>query len=198
MINRKTKIYGLLAIVAVATALLALALARRENSAVDAPPLSSETKRTYFQDPTQHEATARAQEIKLRFGQAVLMLHAKRFDHAVTALHRVLALAPGLPEAHVNMGYALLGLGRLQAARDFFDSAISLRPQQVNAYYGLAITLEGLGDKPAALGAMRTYVHLSRTGDPYVRKARAAIWEWLSQGEHDRPGAAKTSQERGP
>jgi hypothetical protein len=53
-----------------------------------------------------------------------------------------------------------------------------LRPNQVNAYYGLAVALEGLGDTAGALGAMRVYVHRSPPDDPYLRKAQAALWEW--------------------
>ncbi len=125
-----------------------------------------------------HAVQARKQEIDLRFEQAVVMLHAKRYDHAVAALHRLLELAPGMPEAHVNMGYALLGAGNASAARDFFASAVDLRPQQPNAYYGMAVALEALGDLPGAIGAMRTFVHLSPASDPHVRKAGAALWEW--------------------
>lgn len=129
-------------------------------------------------DPELHARQARAAEIDARFRQAVAMLHAKQYEHAATALHRVLELAPGMPEAHVNMGFALIGLKRYAAARDFFEAAIDLRPAQVNAYYGLAEALEGLNDLEGALGAMRSYIHLSRSDDPYVRKARAALWEW--------------------
>lgn len=128
-----------------------------------------------------HEAAPVAphDEVRERFDQAVLMLHAKQYEHAVTALHRVLELAPRLPEAHVNMGYALLGLGRADAARDFFETATALRPEQANAYYGLALAHERSGDLPLAIGAMRTYLHRAKGGDEaHQRRARAALWEW--------------------
>jgi len=137
----------------------------------------------------QHARDARRDEVDARFRQAVVMLHAKRYDHALTALHRVLELAPNLPEAHVNMGFALLGLGKPAAARDFFESATVLRPQQTNAYYGLAMALEGLQDLPGAIGAMRTYLHLAPADDPHARKAGAALWEW----EAARDAAGKTA-----
>lgn len=128
--------------------------------------------------PGLHADERRAIEVKERFTQGVMMLHAKRYEHAVTAFHRVLELAPEMPEAHVNMGFALIGLERYAAARDFFESATALRPGQANAYYGLAVALEGLRDLPGAMGAMRTFVHLSKPDDPFVRKAEAALWEW--------------------
>jgi Flp pilus assembly protein TadD len=120
-----------------------------------------------------HEA-----DVALAFRQGVAMLHARRYEHAVTAFHRVLKFAPDLPEAHANMGFALVGLGRHAEAKSFFEGAIDLRPRQDNAYYGLALAAEGLGDLEAARGAMRTYVHLAPPDDPYRRRAQSALWEW--------------------
>jgi len=135
----------------------------------------------------EHAVRARSDEVRVRFEQAVVMLHARQYEHAATALHRVIELDPALPEAHVNMGYALLGLGRHEAARDFFTGATDIRPGQANAYYGLAITNEALGDLPAAIGAMRAFVHLAAPEDPFVRKARAALWEW-QEAQNRGPG----------
>ena len=53
---------------------------------------------------------------------------------------------------------------------------------------------EALGDMPAALGAMRSFVHLAPPDDPFVTRARSALWEWQSAGapapgEAGRPAA---------
>lgn len=109
------------------------------------------------------------------------MLHARQWDHAVTALHRLLELAPNMPEAHANMGFAMAGLENWTVARDFFEGSLALDPRQANAYYGLAMAMDALGDRAAARGAMRTYIHLSPAGDRFVAKARAALWEWESE-----------------
>jgi hypothetical protein len=140
-------------------------------------------------DQASHVAAKRREETELRFQQGVVMLHAKEYDHAVTAFHRVLELSPEMPEAHVNMGYALIGLRRWAAARDFFESAIALRPDQLNAYFGLAEALEGLGDLPGAIGAMRTYVHLAAPDDPFRRKGESALWEWQDRLARERAAA---------
>lgn len=127
-------------------------------------------------------AVAPRDEVRERFEQAVLMLHARQFEHAATSLHRVLELAPQMPEAHVNMGFAMLGLQRAGAARDFFEGATILKPDQTNAYYGLALANEVLGDAELAIGAMRSYLHLARDeSDAHLRRARAALWEWEAQ-----------------
>jgi tetratricopeptide (TPR) repeat protein len=134
----------------------------------------------------QHVRDMKLREIGERFGQGVVMLHARRYEHALTAFHRVLELDPEMPEAHVNAGFTLLGMEKPGAARDFFLSAIELRPGQLNAYYGLAVAHERLGDLPAARGAMRTYAHLAPQTDPFRRKAEAALWEWELSGAKPR------------
>jgi hypothetical protein len=63
-------------------------------------------------------------------------------------------------------------------------------------------SLEGLHDVAGALGAMRSYVHLVKDDDPYVRKANAAIWEWeemlkTSRVQETVPAQAKTTLENG-
>ncbi len=127
-----------------------------------------------------------AQDTRKLFDAAVVMLHARRYEEAATALHRVLAYAPKLPEAHVNMGFAMLGLARLKEAHDFFEGATALAPSQANAYYGLALVHEARGDFASATGAMRTYLHLARDERPeHLARARAALWEW----ERARPAA---------
>lgn len=128
-----------------------------------------------------HAVAKKKEEIKKRFNEGVMMLHAKQYDHALTAFHRVLQLDPQMPEAHVNTGYALLGMGKPKAAADFFDTATNLRPDQLNAYYGLGEALMQLGDKLGALQAMETYTHRSKPDDPFRRKAEAAIWELRSE-----------------
>lgn len=123
-------------------------------------------------------AVPHATDMDLAFRQGVAMLHARQYEHATAAFHRVLKFAPAMPEAHANMGFALVGMGRHREARAFFEGAIELQPRQVNAYYGLALAAEGLGDLEVARGAMRTYVHLAPAGDPHRRKAESALWEW--------------------
>jgi tetratricopeptide (TPR) repeat protein len=176
---------GLLVVLALAGAALVL---RLQAPGPAAPP---DARR----DPAGHAQVARAAEIRQRFDAAVLMLHARQYEHAVTALHRVLALDPRLTEAHVNMGYALVGLGRPAAARDFFEAALALNPEQANAYYGLALAWEAQGDLPMATGAMRSYLHRAQhESEAHLRRARAALWTWQQRrdaaGGTSAPGAA--------
>jgi Flp pilus assembly protein TadD len=139
------------------------------ESAASSRPLTSATAQ-----PEQRSA-----EVHRRFDDAVAMLQARDYNGAVTGFQRVLELAPDLPEAHVDMGYALLGLGRAKEALDSFDGATALRPDQANAYYGMALAYEASGDLATATGAMRSYLHLARNeSEAHLRRARAALWEW--------------------
>jgi len=165
---------GLLAFLAAA----GVAWWSQQRPAPPQPPLSR----------LEHQRRMQDAEVKQRFEQAVAMLHAKQYDHAIVALHRVLEIAPAMPEAMVNMGFALLGLNRADDARGFFLAAVELRPTQANAYYGLAMAEEQRNDLPAALGSMRSYLHLSPADDPYRAKARSALWEWEQRlGRHRTP-----------
>jgi tetratricopeptide (TPR) repeat protein len=130
------------------------------------------------QDLTVRMSAADAQLVKQRFEQAVALLHAKQYDYAVMALNQVIELQPKLPEAYVNIGYAYLGLEQWEPAIVAFSKAIDLHLQQANAYYGLALAFEGNEDYEGALGAMRSYIHLSTPDDPFLAKARSALWEW--------------------
>ena len=128
-----------------------------------------------------HAMKEAAGEVDRRFKEAVVMLHAKRYENAIKSLHRVLEINPNMPEAYANMGFALLGLEDYRVARDFFEGAIELRTTQTNAYFGLGEALIGLNDLEGALGAMRTYVHLVKPDDPFAAKATARIDELNAQ-----------------
>ncbi len=147
----------------------------------EAPPSVMPAPSVNATPPPKGPSTERERRITERFQQAVAMLHAKRYDYAITALDAVLGMSPDMPEAYVNMGYAFIGLKEYGPASKAFERAIDLRLNQYNAYYGLAVALEGLNEYEAALGAMRSYIHLAPPNDPYITKARAAVWEWEAQ-----------------
>lgn len=138
------------------------------------------------------------QELRLRFEQGVVMLHMRQHEYALASFQRVLSIVPDMPEAHVNIGFALIGLEEWLAAHDFFLSAIDLDRNQINAYYGLAVALEALGDVPGALGAMQAYVHRSPEDDPYRARAMSALWEWQEAAMRDAAAADGESESETP
>jgi tetratricopeptide (TPR) repeat protein len=127
-------------------------------------------------------------ELDQIFTAAVSHMQRGEYEQAVSLWHRILLIDPAIPEVKANMGFSLFELGRFATARDFFISAMEQNAFQANAYYGLAITSEKLGDLEGALGAMRSYIHLAQNKEdrPFIRKARSALWEWESQLESKR------------
>jgi len=155
--------------------------AHMRNTPMAVPTTPAQGARQAFREAFAEPQTELEAKVMERFQQGVALLHAKRYDYAITAMDSVLSLAPNMPEAYVNMGYAFLGLEEYGPARGAFEKALTIKLDQVNAYYGLAIAFEGTGEFEAALGAMRSYIHLSKPDDPYLARARAALWEWEAQ-----------------
>ena len=113
-----------------------------------------------------------------QFNLAVNALRKRHYRQAIEGFRAVLNVAPTMPEAYVNIGFAQLQLKQYGLAKQAFNTALELRTGQINAYWGLAVSLEGLCDIPAAIGAMKTFVHLAKQENPYLKRANAALWEW--------------------
>jgi len=155
--------------------------AHMRNAPMAKPVPPAQGAQQAFREAFAEPQTEQEAKVMERFQQGIALLHAKRYDYAITAMDSVLNMAPNMPEAYVNMGYAFLGLEEYGPARGAFEKALSIKLDQVNAYYGLAIAFEGTNELEAALGAMRSYIHLSNPDDPFLTKARAALWEWEAQ-----------------
>lgn len=133
-------------------------------------------------------STPTEQDLNNLFSVGVKQIQVHQYQNAINSFRSVLKMSPRMPEAYSNIGFAHLGLNNYSLAAESFTTALDLNSLQLNAYWGLAVSLEALCDIPAALGAMRTYEHLSTQDDPYLKKARAAIWEW-EQLKTDSSGA---------
>ena len=120
--------------------------------------------------------------LQTTFNQGVMMLHAKQYELAITAFHKVIEIAPEMPEAYNNIGYALLGMESYQAAQDFFNSAIELNVNLLSAYFGLALTYAAQENYPLAIGAMETYRHRTTDEDPYLQQAYDHLQAWREAG----------------
>ena len=113
------------------------------------------------------------------FHQGVKQMVDKQYSLAADTWQKLLLVNESIPEAHANLGFSLIELQQFARGREHFMRALELNAFQANAYYGLAICLEQLNDIEGALGAMRSYVHLANDKeDPFLRKARSALWEW--------------------
>lgn len=116
-------------------------------------------------------------------------IKARQYDKAISRLTAAHAAVQSYPEAYLLIGKALEGKKDYKTARDFYVAAIDRNPWLADAHWGVATSSEALGDLPAALGGMRSYLHTEPDPDPYrlkIGQARSAIWEWESQlGRYD-------------
>ncbi|MCU7868575.1 MAG: tetratricopeptide repeat protein [Candidatus Thiodiazotropha sp. (ex Lucinoma borealis)] len=148
----------------------------------------------YLEEPTTRvgertsslsEPMTQMESLNEMFHEAVQLLQSRHYDLAIAAFTVIIKQASWMPEAKVNLAYALLGKGQATEAQGHFQQALLLNDRQLNAYYGLALCYEQSGDLDAALGAMRVYVHLAEPNSSYLRKAWAAIWEWETVREEE-------------
>jgi tetratricopeptide (TPR) repeat protein len=128
-------------------------------------------------DPQGHSKQQQQMLVQQQFADAAKLLQIGHFKQSITVFHKVLRKFPDLPEAHINLGFAMLGLGELKKSVKSFNYALKIQPQAADAYYGLALVAEKELEFELAMGAMRTYLHL-RKDDAYVAKARAALQYW--------------------
>jgi len=180
--KRRSVIPLAIVVTALGGMLLSLLLSREAEQPATVQPAAAAGAHEFLDDE-------RARRVHQGFQQGVAMLQAGEFEYAVTALHEVLAIQPALPEAHVNMGFALLGAGEPGAATDFFNTATDLRPSLHNAYYGLALAERENGNDRAALAAMQAYTHLAAENERHLERAKEFIWELQAKtrGEGDTP-----------
>ena len=112
------------------------------------------------------------------FDTGTTALTSGHYENAADAFARVLEIDPGRSEAHVNLGFSLLGMQQFLAARSEFNLARKNHPELANVYYGLAIVHDHEKETDQAVMAMQTFLRLADKGHPFVAQAKTAIREW--------------------
>ncbi len=121
------------------------------------------------------------------YEQGVAARQEQRFDEAVAALERSLALEPGNADALVQLGFARLGSGDLEGARGAFDAALAIAPDYADARFGLAQVSFREGD-PATAASLIDPLVAADPGNTEFLALRASIaaagqgsaepWRW--------------------
>ncbi len=118
------------------------------------------------------------EEIDRRWNEGLLSLRAGESARAAAAFNGVLLLDPTVVDARTNLGFCLLDLESWHEAFVAFETALAQRPEQTNAYYGVALALRELGDLEGAVGNLRTYLHLAGAADPFQARAMEKLVAW--------------------
>jgi tetratricopeptide (TPR) repeat protein len=77
-----------------------------------------------------------------------------RYEEAVVAFDRAVAVNPGFAEAWRNRGLSLALLGKTSESEESFTRAISLDPENARTYYYQALARNATGDRTGALESL--------------------------------------------
>jgi tetratricopeptide (TPR) repeat protein len=97
-------------------------------------------------------------------------------EEARAAYGRVLDLAPGHDDAHVNLGRLLHEAGDAEGAREHYHRALAIAPRNATAAFNLGVALEDLGRGREALEAYRRAVELDpASADAHYNAAHLCV-----------------------
>ncbi len=105
-----------------------------------------------------------------------------RWDEAIEAARRALALDADEARAHAAVGEALQGLERLPEALEAYRSALRVRPEDPALLLRLGVTLHALGRREEAADAYRQALRL-RPGDAQTHKNLGVACYQMGRGE---------------
>jgi len=89
----------------------------------------------------------------LYFEQGLLFDTAGRYEEAIAAYDRALAIKPDKDKAFNNKGTALRNLGRYEEAIAAYDQALAIKPDKHEAFYNKGFALGDLGRYEEAIAA---------------------------------------------
>ncbi|NMB80134.1 MAG: tetratricopeptide repeat protein [Methanomicrobiales archaeon] len=106
----------------------------------------------YFRQKNQYLLPV-SEEAMQRFNEAVLHTNQGRYQDAMEACDKAIALAPHFADAHNQRGVALSRLRDYAGALVSFEKAAALNPELVEAWYNSGVMLNELGRHSEALAA---------------------------------------------
>ena len=112
---------------------------------------------------------------------AALKLQARPAE-ALGPMQQTVALLPGDPENHNNLGGTLSDLGRLAEAESCFRHAIQLNPRYADAHFNLGNTLRAIGRLDEAVACYRQALALT-PNNPSVHTNLGCALADLGQGQ---------------
>jgi Tfp pilus assembly protein PilF len=114
-----------------------------------------------------------------QLGQAYEALRSKRYDQAVAAFERAIALAPDRASIRKDLAYTLLKIGENEAARDQFAEAMRLDPRDTHVAMEYAFLCY---ETKQPVIARRVFDRLRASGDPTAVQAFENIDRPLREG----------------
>jgi Flp pilus assembly protein TadD len=106
---------------------------------------------------------------------ALLYLELGRYEPAVAHFRRSTTLKPQSPQAHYNLGTALIGARRLDEAAAAFRESLRLDPSYANAHNNLGNVLLAQGKTEEAIHEFREVVRLQPDSEAARKNLAAAL-----------------------
>lgn len=97
---------------------------------------------------------------------AAILGNLGRFDEAESSARRAVELAPEDPTMRTTLGNVHLRQGRAREALADFEAGRALRPRDVEAWLGIGLADEALGDKSSARESLARALELARERAP--------------------------------
>lgn len=91
---------------------------------------------------------------RIFYNRGLAELHQQKPKAAVQDFKRVLAIDHTIYQAHENLGSAYLGTGQFKEALASLNQAITIKPDDAQAYFAKAFALKRLNDKAGAIEAL--------------------------------------------
>lgn len=113
-----------------------------------------------------------------------------RVDEALDAYDRAIRIAPDDPLAYVNKGWALFVLSELVAARELFEHAHQLRPDDADILNRLSNVAWDLWDYPEALRLVEQAIALDPT-QPRFYSGLATTLSYLGRAQEAQEAEAR-------
>lgn len=107
-----------------------------------------------FEDPLLAEISVLASGGSALLDRGVNAFRQGQFAAAEADFRRAVAAQPEDPDAHLNLGSALVQLGRVDEARKEYDEAIRLAPDKARARFNLGTLLASQSDDSGALAEL--------------------------------------------
>lgn len=85
----------------------------------------------------------------------------ERYDAAIDAYRRAIALRPDWPDAFFNLGNALCSAGRGEAATEMYRLCSAMDPTHAETLYNLANVLDDRGDVAGAIDALERALRIN-------------------------------------
>ncbi len=112
---------------------------------------------------------------KLHFDAGIQGMYEKKYDRAIEEFEKSLGYNPHSPSTLNNIGFAYYDKGDMDKAVEYHARALDNDPSFTNAYFGLALTLEGMGQKEGALKNWKEFLKRTEPGSKWAQKARKHI-----------------------